>query len=231
MSSYAVSQSITGTWSGSVGYENSFVSIKSVREQQGDGIHPALYFKYIKKKFSLLQRPKMDKRMKVLERAFDAAANNGQDMLANKILREIACYARESVMFAKGIKWCIEEEFLRKYKNQIRGGHISDTDFQHFTRVVPANVLKRKKELEGVFDGFVIYHYWDQKTADKGQKMTQEERSKMRDPVLFGKIDESDKLYFIIDWEDEYCDLSLDEMLTAIGKEYDELKLPAKPNF
>jgi hypothetical protein len=48
--------------------------------------------------------------------------------------------------------------------------------------------------------------------------MSSEEKQKMKDPILFGYIKETDRLYFIADWEDEYCDLTFDEIVDVIGE-------------
>ena len=44
--------------------------------------------------------------------------------------------------------------------------------------------------------------------ADKGEEM-----KKRKDPILFGVIAGSNKLYFIGDWIDEYCDLRFDDVV------------------
>lgn len=189
----------------------------------GKGIHPQLYFKYVKSKFNLIENRKIAKRVKLLEKAFDAAVENGQNALADKFVREVVVGTRETLMFAKGIKEYIERDDLWKHKRAIRGGHISDTKFEDFTRAIPDRVLKRKKEVNDLFDGFVIFHYWneeEQKKAEKKQKqkMSSEEKAKMRDPVLFGVIKENDRLYFIDEWDDEFCDLTFDEMAGIVAK-------------
>lgn len=201
---------------------------------QKPGISPQLYFKYIKKKFGVLERMRLDSRIKKLERAFNKAVENGQEALGNKLLKEIAREARETVMFAKGVRHFIEYDDLNKHKRNIRGGHISDTKLEDFTRVIPDDVLEKKKKVEGCFDGYVIYHYWDEKAEQnrtQKQKMTEDERGRMRDPVLFGVIRESNRLYFIADWEDEHCDLTFEEMLDVIGKDDEESTLTREPKL
>lgn len=47
----------------------------------------------------------------------------------------------------------------------------------------------------------------------------------MKDPILFGKIKETDKLYFIADWQDEHCDLTFDKLIDFMGKDKDETKI------
>lgn len=200
----------TGTWN-----PNEYVQNAIVKE---DGISPILYFKYVKKKFKVLEKPKLERRLKTVEQAFLEAVENGQDALGEKILRELTVATKESVLYAKGITKYIERSDAMKFKRKLTKGHISDTLLKDYTRIIPKDVLAKKKETEGCFDGYVIFHYWNEK-ADDVEKMTPDEKSKMRDPILFGLLKEVDRLYFIADWEDEYCDLSFKEMVKVLGKD------------
>lgn len=206
--------------------------IRVIRVEQEPGIAPQLYFKYVKSKFSLLERMKIDGRLKRLQKAFDQAIANGQTALAEKFFVECVREVRESLMLARGIKVFIEKGDLDKHKRHIRGGHISDTQFKDFTRVIPKDVLDKKKKVEELFDGFVIYHYWNEdaeKVRAGKQKMTSVEKAKMRDPVLFGWIRETNRLYYIADWEDDYCDLTFEEMVDVIGKDEADITIPRNP--
>lgn len=222
---------INGTGFYTIGIDT-VVGLNISTDKKG-GIHPVLYFKYIKSKFKILERMRLDRRLKYLENAYFRTAEAGQVSLSEKILKILAIETRESMMYAKGIRHFIERDDLVKYKNKIRDGHISDTMMKEFTRVIPKNVLAKKEKVKDVFDDFVIYHYWNEeaeKNREVKQKITPEEKSKLRDPVLFGIIKETDKLYFIADWEDDFCDLSFSEMIDVIGKDDDEFELPAKPD-
>lgn len=194
------------------------------------GIHPELFFKYAKKKLGLLEGLKLNRRIERLEKAFNNAVENGQDALGTKMMTELMRETRESVIFSKGITHFIERADLYKHKRNIRGGHISDTRFKDFTRVIPKSVLEKKKKAEAVFDDFIIFHYWNEETEKKReakQKISEDERARMRDPILFGIIKESDRLYFIADWEDEFCDLTFDEIVDVVG----ETKLTKEPKL
>lgn len=213
---------------GQAGYE-SVVSYQ-VKNEGTYGIHPKLYFKYIKRKFGFLEKRRLDTRLKKLEKAFYKALENGQEAFAEKFLNKLAQETRESAILAKGINIFIEKDDINKYKNKIRDGHISDTQLKDFTRIIPKKVLEKKKKVENIFDGFVIYHYWDEDAKDV-KKMDKEEKEKMKDPVLFGWIKETNRLYFIADWEDEYCDLTIDEMIDVIGKDDEEITLQKEPDL
>ena len=184
------------------------------------GISPIMYFKYVKSKFSVLEKIRLDARLKRLEKAFNKAVDDGQEYLAEKFMIELAVQARESAMYAKGVRHFVERDDVNKFKRKIRGGHISDTMFSSYTRIIPEKVLAKKKAVNAIFDDFVIYHYWDEKAEanrEKKQKFSADEKARMKDPILFGIIKENDKLYFIDDWDDEFCDLTFDEMI-EIGR-------------
>jgi hypothetical protein len=53
----------------------------------------------------------------------------------------------------------------------------------------------------------------------------------MKDPVLFGIIKETNKLYFIADWDDEFCNLSFEELADAIGKDDEEITIQREPKL
>ena len=184
-----------------------------------EGISPQLYFKYVKKKFGVLEGIKVNSRLEKIKKAVAKAKENGQDLLAEKFLASVGVEVRESTIFAKGITKYVERDVVNKYKNKIRGGHISDTMFKSYTRVIPEDVLAKKKVVEDVFDDFVIYHYWNESAQKDVKNMSPDEKAKMRDPILFGIIKETNKLYFIADWEDEYCDLTFDELVDVVGKQ------------
>jgi len=202
-------------------------------EKKEHGIQLQLYFRYVKKKLKKLEQMRVNTRVKKIEKAFDRAVENGQDLLASKVLREYTGAFRESLMYAKGFRLFIERDDLDRNKYRIRGGHISDTKFEDFTRIIPKDVLKKKKESDGLFDSYVIYHYWSNASEDSEavKSMTPEEKEKMKDPILFGRINETNRLYFIADWEDEYCDLTFDEIVDKIGGDDDDFTIKRDPEL
>ena len=70
-----------------------------------------------------------------------------------------------------------------------------------------------------------------EKKIEKKQKMSPGEKSAMKDPVLFGFINECNRLYYIADWEDELCDLSFEEILDVLGKKDEEVALTRQPKL
>jgi len=149
-------QSTNSGWATNATWNNDYISASvgqyiTIGEAQKESqdktrIHAKLYFSYVKSKFKLLERIRMDRRAKTLEKAFEQAMGAGQIALSEKIMREVTVYSRESVMSAKGIKWQINRTDLDRYKKKLRNGHISDTRLSEYTRVIPQDVLAQNFE-------------------------------------------------------------------------------------
>jgi hypothetical protein len=95
---------------------------------------------------------------------------------------------------------------------------------KNFTRPLPQEVvlkIERVNQLE-VFDNYVVLYY---DPDGKIYKETAREEAKRRDPIVFGVIAGSTKLYYIADWVDEYCDLTLEKFIDAIGVKKEELHM------
>lgn len=94
-----------------------------------------------------------------------------------------------------------------------------DLDYiKNFTKVIPDEVVCKKiiaDNLE-VFDNYVVLYY---DPSGNSFKLTREEEKIKKDPILFGMIYGSDKLYYISDWIDDYCDLTLEQVVEKLGKE------------
>jgi hypothetical protein len=46
-----------------------------------------------------------------------------------------------------------------------------------------------------------------------------ERKTRESDPVLFGVIEGRRRLYYVGDWDDEFCDLTLDEVADSLGRD------------
>jgi hypothetical protein len=199
------------------------------------GVHPTLVFKLWKKKLGVIPNYKYSRRIKRVKALAQKYLKLGHYALSDKFLAKISYETRMSEIYASGIKMFLPKSLIDKYKYKIRNGHIADTLFEKYTNPIPDNILILKKELEKrkVLDSFVIYHYWNEKLEEKKEKKqprSDEEKLAMRDPILFGICkDIPDKLFFIADWDDDYCDLTFDEMIDKIPLKDKDIEVPLNP--
>ena len=145
----------------------------------------------------------------------------GQDALVEKLSREMIANKYESFLAAEGYYHVVTEQQVADFVKKSERG-ISLDYMKNFIRPIPANVVNKIAEADKleVFDNYVIMHY-DPK--GKARQDTANEEAKKRDPIVFGVIAGSTKLYYITDWIDEYCDLTLEKFVDTLKITKDDL--------
>lgn len=142
----------------------------------------------------------------------------GQTVLLEKLKDMIDVVRGEAHLITMGLKrYVTEKQVIDFYEKVGEDKNLKLTWIQNFNRIIPEDVYIIKKEIDDrkIFDNYVILHY-DPK--DNGEKPTKAEIEKKKDPILFGLIKNSKKLYYVADWKDEYCDLTLEEMFNVLGE-------------
>jgi hypothetical protein len=151
------------------------------------------------------------------------AVTVGQTALMEDLLRGLVTNKYESVLFAEGLYYVVTEEQMVSFVKQCEKGIKLDY-IKNFTRPLPQDVvskIERINQLE-VFDNYVVLYY---DPEGKIYKETAREEAKRKDPIVFGVIAGSTKLYYIADWVDEYCDLTLEKFIDTIGVKQEELHM------
>lgn len=158
--------------------------------------------------------------------ALHNATNIGQTALQEELVRGLITNRYESVLYAEGCYYAVTEDLVAKFASQCEKG-LKLSYLKNFARPIPQEVIDKvakMNELE-VFDNYVVLYY---DPEGKVYKETAYEEAKRRDPIIFGVIAGSKKLYYVADWIDEYCDLTLDAFVDALGIEKDDLHFDAE---
>jgi hypothetical protein len=162
--------------------------------------------------------------------ALKRANDMGQTALADQLSAQIFNNKYESILQAEGFNYKISEEqlvsFVKKTEKGVRLDYI-----KNFTHNIPDEVYEKKTKADSVlvFDNYCVLYY----DPDlKSYKLTKEEEERIRrkksDPILFGMINGSRNLYYIADWIDEYCDLTLEEFIKVSGLDKKEISINEK---
>lgn len=149
------------------------------------------------------------------------AEKSGQISLKEKLFIHLVINKYESLLYANGIYKAVSEESIVKFAKGCPKA-LSIDYIANYVRSIPIPVIKVKEEIDKleIFDNYCILHYdIDGNGSDKTNKEKEEEVAKAKDPILFGLIVGSNKLYYITDWVDEYCDLTFDTLVDVLGKE------------
>jgi len=198
-------------------------------------LHPQLYFKFVKSKMSKLEQKEMTERLFKLQTLVKQAEDLGQKALYEDFAKKIAICVREQEINVCGIEYIISKESIDKYKDKVKDVDIKFSKLEEYSRPIPANVKKRLDKFKKLmmFDNYMVLYldYKEKIDVDNKKKAvaepkTNKQKIKEKDPILFGTLDYApDKLYFIADWIDEYCDLTLDKFVQTIKKNDPEYEL------
>lgn len=159
----------------------------------------------------------VQERAKGYELAIDNAQRAGQTALLEKLREGLWVHRGESQLFTMGKKQYVTEETVVKFVKQAKKGLRLDW-VANFTRPVPPELIADKLRADElhVFDNYVILHY---DPDAKSWSETKAEKAKRLDPIFFGVMKGCRNLYYMGDWIDEQCDLTLAQIADALGKE------------
>ena len=190
---------------------------KKVRHYQFDATQ---FFTQVKLTSKTSAQNYRDRVSKYLQAIHNANAV-GQTALVETLLKGLIANKYESLLFSTGKYYVVTEEQVVDFAKRTERG-VDLTYVKNFVRPIPTDVINKIAEANDleVFDNYVIMHYDPKKVA---HKETEKEIAKRKDPIVFGLISGSRKLYYITDWIDESCDLTLEKFVDTLGVDKEDL--------
>ena len=148
------------------------------------------------------------------------AKETNQISLCEIIEKHKNIFLNELVLAKNGFKkYITEEQAVVFMKNSNKGVRI---DFlRGYTRSIPLSVaeLKAKADALNVFDNYVVMHYDPSLKVLKEQESSRNVKEAVtvaKDPILFGIIFGSRRLYYVADWITDDDDLTLDKLMSEL---------------
>lgn len=160
--------------------------------------------------------------------AIHQALEVGQVARIEQLFKNLIFNKYDATLVSLGYYHVITEEQVVKFAKNCSKG-VSLTYIENYLGVIPNEVMKKVLELNKhyIFDNYVILHY---DPAQKKEAPTEKEITKKKDPILFGVCCGCSKLYYIADWIDETCNLTLDQFVDTLGIKKDALELSSFTN-
>ena len=139
----------------------------------------------------------------------------GQVAAMKKLMFHLDCIEREHQVVAAGIDTFVYRDDIEEYINNIASDVVKIIELSRYEREIPDEIVEIISQTKDLFDE--MYVVFTDYTGQMERQVAKERRDK--DPILFGvfKSDKDrvviDRFYFIGDWVDEYCDLTLDKFV------------------
>lgn len=152
----------------------------------------------------------------------------GQARGAQKLDFFIKNYEREKKLLGYGIHTYIYRSDVKYYIDHVSSSdHVGIIELKYYPREIPDEIASEieKFKKEDLFDEYYVLFtdYTDELEEDVNNA-----REKENDPILFGCYRDTssetfnEKFYYLADWEDEYCDLTLERMVNEVSKKNKE---------
>lgn len=120
---------------------------------------------------------------------------------------------KEEKLIDLGITTYIYKDTIEDYIENVADKTVKIIELSRYMREVPDELIDTIEKTKSLFDEF--YVVFTDYTGKEERKVEKERRDK--DPILFGvfknQTNVADRFYFLGDWVDEYCDLTLDKLI------------------
>lgn len=154
----------------------------------------------------------------------------GQVRIIQKLRFLTDCVEKERELVKMGITSFVYREDVEQYIDKIAKNVVKIIELENYPRDIPDEIVDTIVKTKHLFDQYYVVF-----TDYTGEVEKQVEKTRReKDPILFGTFQEkrfvqtgftqqeiimNDRFYYLGDWIDEYCDLTLDKFLNEAGKE------------
>lgn len=144
----------------------------------------------------------------------------GQKKGMRKLLFHLDCIEKEREIVKMGITTFIYRDDIEEYIDTVAKDTVKIIELENYEREIPDEIVEIIEKVKDKFDQ--LYIVFTDYTGKVERQVQKERRAK--DPILFGTFQNQtsrtviDRFYYLGDWEDKYCDLTLEKMVNETGK-------------
>ena len=182
-------------------------------EEEKKQITPSQYFEYLKGAKNEITTQALKDSYPVFVALAEKYNKLGQAESMKKLCFLVDTLTKEEKLIELGITTYIYKDVIEDYIMNVADKTVKIVELSRYMREVPDDLVETIEATKEIFDEF--YVVFTDYTGREERKVEKERRDK--DPILFGvfknSVNVSDRFYFLGDWVDEYCDLTLDKMV------------------
>ena len=196
-------------------------------KKKNDELSATEYFNYLKEKRQSITDEELQKLYDGYLSLVEKYKVTGQKRIIEKLRFLVDNIEKERQVVALGINSFVYRDDVEDYIDNIAKDVVKIIELENYPRDIPDNIVDIIAKTKDIFNK--MYVVFTDYTGTVEKQITKERREK--DPILFGTFQKprtdtrnggvvlNDRFYFLGDWEDEYCDLTMDKFLQEVGKE------------
>jgi hypothetical protein len=183
-------------------------------------LNPSEYFEKVKEKKNHITDEDLKKVYDNCLELINKYKITGQKKAIRKLMFHLECIEKEREIVKMGIDTFIYRDDIEEYIDNVAKDIVKIIELENYEREIPDEIVELIGEVKDKFDQ--LYVVFTDYTGKVEKQIEKERRDK--DPILFGTFQNQsnrtviDRFYYLGDWEDEYCDLTLDKMVNETQK-------------
>lgn len=190
-------------------------------DQLAEELSPTDYFVRVKgKRKNITEQELVDIYANCIE-LMEKCFVTGQKEAIKKLYFHMEAIEKEMEVVRAGIDQYVLKDDVEEFVDKVSSKVVKIIELESYERAIPDDIIEKMKEVKPYFNQFFIV--FTDYTGEMEKKVEKKRRDK--DPILFGTFHNEDyssvleRFYYIGDWEDEYCDLTLDKMVNEFKSE------------
>ncbi len=187
---------------------------------------PQQYFDFVKDRKNQVTDDDLDQVYANCLLLIQKFKRTGQKRAMDKLVFHLQCIEKEHALIKLGIDTFIYRSDVEHYIDKVASDAVKIIELERFEREIPDEILEMVEATKELFSKF--YVIFTDYTGKLEKEIEKERRSK--DPILFGTFEQSssgsvvERFYYLGDWEDEFCDLTLDKMVTTMRQDGEKVR-------
>lgn len=179
---------------------------------------PQEYFDYVKGKKNKITSEDLARIYDNTLSLLNKYSMTGQVKAMKKLVFLLECIEKEKAVIQMGVDTFVYRSDIEEYMDNIAKDVVVIQELRNYQRDIPNEIAEIVAKTKTVFDEF--YVVFTDYTGKTRKTVAAEQRKK--DPILFGTFQNResravvDRFYFLGDWEDEFCDLTLERMVEEV---------------
>lgn len=180
-------------------------------------LSPYDYFQGVKDSIKTMNSEDLSKMYTVAESLMEKYKLFGQEKALKRLAFHIKTLLKEYDIINLGVDRFVYKNDITNYIDNVSKKPVKIIEMKNYPREIPDEMIDVVQKTKGLFDEFYVLF-----TDYSGE--LEKEVEKERDPILFGGFCTksrdivADRFYYLGDWVDEYCDLTLDRLVSETSK-------------
>ena len=189
-----------------------------LHQKDPDSIDPQEYFDYVKAKKQTITDEFLKNYYSNAEILLAKYKKTRQYKSMRKLVFHMKCVEKEYQLLKLGITTFVYKDDIDYFIDHVHKNVVKTIEASNYEREIPEEIADIMEMTSNIFDRFYIV-FTDY--TGKVEREVQAERRR-KDPILFGAFRDnaaaivSDRFYYLGDWEDDYCHLTLDKMVAEM---------------